>query len=95
MGSSLSSCVTLLVSSAWLSTNVPSVMAGASSMSNWISISLSAGRLRLRISSTPAPFVPPLGSVFVVSAPGGMAPCTSASVPGSKTGDAFSTPRSS
>ncbi len=40
-------------------------------MSNWITISLSTGTLRLRMSRMPVPFVPPVLLVPLMSAPAG------------------------
>ena len=75
--------------SAWFVTTVPFVMLGASVTSNWIWTELNAGRLKLRMSRTPAPFVPALGFVFDASAPGGSVPATIASEPGTNTAAAF------
>jgi hypothetical protein len=95
-GSSLSATFTpALIRSDWLSTIVPSARFPASVMSNEIETAVFAARFRLRMSSRPAPLVPPFGFVLEVSAPGGIVPATSASDPGTNTADEFITPRSS
>ncbi len=89
LGSSLQAKVVPLAreSVAWLVTTVPLAMAGLSVMSNWIRTSPLTGRLRLRTSMTPVPWVPPVLLVALMSAPAG--DVTSVSVPGAKSGCAL------
>src|SRR5205823_9381351 len=73
LGSSLQAKVVPLArrTVAWLVTTVPLAMAGLSVMSNWIRASPLTGRLRLRMSMTPVPLVPPVLLVALMSAPAG------------------------
>ncbi len=68
-------------------------MAELSVISNWITTSPAMGTFTLRMSMTPAPLVPPVLLVPLMSLPAGYV--TSVSVPAPFTGSAFRAPRSS